>query len=152
MREPELLKAFGTAWGQVTNAATLLPGGLHETKADADNIAEDKMLSDYGLITVSENGLARNTNGGPIREHQVKIEVHTVNGLSSLATVVEAMASTSSGIPSKIPTHTALDNGGYLIDLFPSQAPPGGQTPSRRAGKTVSKVAIAWRVQSRWPY
>lgn len=151
MREPELLKAFVAGWESVTNVATLLPGKLHEKKADSDNVPNDWVGEDYGLITVKESPLAHMTNGGPIREHLVSIEVKTLKGLSSLATTMEAMASTSTGIPSKIPPHTALDNGGWIIDLWPAPG-AGGQTDSRRQGKTISSVTITWRVQSRWSY
>lgn len=152
MREPELLKAFVAGWELVTNAATLLPGRLHEKKADSDNVPNEWKGEDYGLIEVKENPLARMTNGGPIREHIVTITVKTLKGISSLGTVMEAMASTTSGIPSKVPTHTALDNSGWIIDLWPAPAPAGGQTESRRQGRTIAGVSIAWRVQSRWNY
>jgi hypothetical protein len=53
-----------------------------------------------------------------------------------------------------IPTtiNKTLDNGGKIIDLWPATAPAGGQTEEQRRGRTVSSVAIAWRVQSRWDY
>jgi hypothetical protein len=39
-----------------------------------------------------------------------------------------------------------------VIDLFPATAPQGGQTSDTRRAKTVTKLSIAWRVQSRWDY
>lgn len=153
MREPELLKAVGTAWPTVASYATLLPGGLHESKADADNVPAGQQEENYGIVTATEQGIARNTNGGPIREHLLKIELHTVKGLSDLAAVQEAMLNWSTGLASKLKQtpNLALDNGGYLIDLFPAPGGPSGTTSVRRAGKMVSKVVVAWRVQSRWP-
>jgi hypothetical protein len=89
------------------------------------------------------------TNGGPIREHIVTVDVHDTTGTGGLtgnATLIHTLGT----IPSVITK--AMDNGGYIIDMWPHPAPQGGQTQDTRQAKGVVKLSIAWRVQSRWDY
>lgn len=144
MREPELLKAFQTAWTGVSNYQTLLPGGLHETVAGRDNTPD--AAAKWALITVNESSVARQTNGGPIREHVIQIELKATDGITANASVLHALGT----IPTTL--NKTLDNGGKVIDCWPHQAPKGGQTTDQRRGRPVSALSIAWRVQSRWDY
>lgn len=155
MREPELLKAFMTAWESVTNAATLLPGGLHESYADRDNIpntgTDEPSITTYGILIVKESAIARMTNGGVVREHIVQVDLKGYIGQIALMAVQEAMANTTSGVPSKLPSHTNLDNGGGIVDLWPAVASPERSSNGKQT-RPISVVTVAWRVQSGWAY
>lgn len=152
MREAELLKGVLTAWDAISNASTLLPGGLHEFRADFDNVPIDpntgKKSEIYGIMTATENGIKRQTNGGVVREHIVTIAVKHNGGLNACAAILEAMASRTSGIPAGV---SSLDNGGNVIDMWPHNS-KGGQTDMERAGAIITDAAIAWRVESGWAY
>jgi hypothetical protein len=147
VREPEILKAVLAAWNGIATALTVLPGGLHEYVADDDNTppAAEK----WATVRVTEGALARMTNGGPIREHTLTVDVYDTTGTDGLtgnATLLHTLGT----IPSVI--NKSLDNGGTIIDLWPTTAPQGGQTDQTRAARGVNKLSIAWRVQSRWDY
>lgn len=152
MREAELLKGIVTAWGLVSNSSTLLPGGIHEFEAESDNVPVDpstgKKAEIYATAIAQENPIARMTNGGVVREHIVTVSVKHTEGLNACAAILEAMASTTAGIPANMPS---LDNTGVVIYMWPHSS-KGGQTEMQRGGKTISDAAIAWRVQTDWPY
>lgn len=151
MREPELSKAILTAWASVANSATLLPGGLHEFRAEGDNVPYDssgKKAEVYGTLLITENGIKRQTNGGVVREHIATISVKHNEGLTACASIIEAMANRTSGIPSLVST---LDNSGNVIDMWPHDS-KGGQTEMQRRGKIITDAAIAWRIESGWAY
>ncbi len=159
MREPEILKAFMAAWSAVTGQATLLPGGLHETNADRDNITTtettDPVLTTYGILTCKEQPLARMTNGGIVREHLVQIDLKGYAGQIALMACQEAMADTTNGIPSKIPANSSIDNNGEVIDIWPAPSNPdrpGINSSNSRQTQPISIVSIAWRVQTGWAY
>lgn len=145
MREPEILKAILTRWAAIDTTGQLLPGGLHETYAEDSNKPQGQFVK-YGIVTVTENPIARNTNGGPIREHIVNIEVKVTDGFTANASLMHSMATIRTGM-----TNYSLDNGGTLIDMFPHPS-KSEQTSEMKGMKTVTSLGIAWRVQSRWDY
>jgi len=144
MREPELLKNLLTRWAAIDTAGTLLPGGLHEFQAEADNIPNRSTRPKYGLVTITETGIARNTNAGPIREHNINIEIKARDGLEANASLMHSLSTIPAG-----QQHVGLENGGTLIDMWPAPSKQGQGSESVGA-KTVSGLSIAWRVQSRW--
>jgi hypothetical protein len=146
MREPEILKKILATWNGIATAATVLPGGMHEFTAETDNVRAD--ASKWATVRVTEESLARMTNGGPIRSHLVVVDVYADDGVTNQATLLHTLGT----IPGLVQSSKSLDNGGYVIDLFPATAPQGGQTSDTRRMKTVTKLSIAWRVQSRWDY
>lgn len=145
MREPEILKAILTRWAAIDTTGQLLPGGLHETYAEDSNKPQGQFVK-YGIVTVTENPIARNTNGGPIREHIVNIEVKVTDGLTANASLMHSLSTIPVGMP-----HTSLDNGGTLNDMYPHPS-KSGQSSEMKGMKTVTPLGIAWRVQSRWDY
>lgn len=145
-REGEILKAVLTAWNGVATATTLLPGGLHEFVAMDENTPSSAMK--WATMQAVEQGLSRQTNGGPIREHIVTITVNDGSGGGLIANM--ALMDALQNIPATV--NKALDNGGTIIDMFSHQAPAGGQNEEARRVKTMVKQSVAWRVQSRWPY
>lgn len=146
MREPELLKAVIAAWDGIATALTLLPGGLHEHMAQDDNVPD--AAQKWATVKVEEGPISRVTNGGPIREHTVTVTMNDASGggVSGNATLMDTLGT----IPSVV--NKSLDNGGHIIDMWPAQAKGGGQTDDTRRTKPIVELAIAWRVQSRWPY
>lgn len=145
MREAELLKAVIAAWDGIATSATLLPGKMHEHVAHDDNVPTS--ATKWATVKVVEQALARQTNGGPIREHIITITVKntTGDGLTANATLMDTIGT----IPTVV--NKALDNGGTLIDMWNHNS-EGGQTDDQRRTKPVSEMAVAWRTQSRWPY
>jgi hypothetical protein len=151
MREPELLKSVLAAWNANASALTYLPGGLHEFTADEDNVPAAAQR--WATVRVTEDGGSpvRQTNGGPIRSHTVLIEAFIADGdgMTAGATLMHTLGT----IPvTVLSTYRSLDNGGRVIDFWPAAAPQGGQTDQTRQAKGIVKLAIAWRVQSRWDY
>jgi hypothetical protein len=146
MREPELLKKIIATWNGIATATTLLPGGMHEHTAEADNVPAG--ATKWATVRATEESIARMTNGGPIRSHLVVVDVYADDGVTANATLLHTLGT----IPSLALASKSLDNGGYLIDLFPATAPAGGQTDQTRRMRNVTKLSIAWRVQSRWDY
>lgn len=145
MREPEILKAVLTAWTAVTNYSTLLPGGLHEFIAEQDNVPTE--AKKWGIVRCEEGALARMTNGGPIREHIVSIDVYCADGsgMTANASLMDSLGT----IPTVI--NQTLDNGGKIIDMWMHPG-KGGQTDQTRRMVPVTMLTISWRVQSRWDY
>lgn len=143
MREPEILKAVIAAWDGIATSATLLPGKLHEYMAQDDNVPPS--ANKWGTVQVTDNGIVRETTGGPIREHNVTITIHADDGIQANSTLMDTLGTIRSVITK------AMDNGGTIIDMWPANA-KSGQTDNTRRTKTMSELQIAWRVQSRWPY
>lgn len=144
MREPELLKALQTRWAAIDTTGTLLPGGLHEFQAESDNIPNKTRRPKYGIVTITENPIARQTNGGPIREHIINVEVKATDGLTANASLMHSLSTVPTGMQ-----RVSLDNGGTLIDMYPHNSKQG-TTPDTRGMKPVAGLSVAWRVQSRW--
>lgn len=153
MREAEILKGIYTAWAAVTNSSTLLPGGLHEFQAENNNVPIDpdtgKQAEIYAVMTAKENPIVRQTNRGVVREHIVTIAIKHNRGLNACASILEAMASTTAGIPSQMPA--SLDNSGNTIYLWPHDS-QGGTSDMERQGELIADAAIAWRIQTGWAY
>lgn len=152
MREAEILKSVTTAWAAVTNSATLLPGGLHEFAAEDDNVPNDpstgRKAEVYATMNCVEQAIKTKTTGGVVREHILTISVKNNGGLNACASILEAMASTTTGIPANM---AALDNSGYLIHMLPHNS-SGGTTDNHRAGNPIVAAEIAWKVMTSWPY